>query len=103
MPDMTLSKLAATAFLAMTLIPATTRAQYLAPAYGAQTFITRSDYYRQHPREDPEPFRCNYAADAGCPGRRFSGYIGDPREDPEPLRCTYSSGAECGGVRSGIQ
>ena len=63
----------------------------------------RSEYYHDHPRADPEPFRCDYAADADCPGRRYSGFIGDPREDPEPARCTYSKAAECGGDRSGTE
>ncbi|MEZ0224741.1 MAG: hypothetical protein ACAH83_09330 [Alphaproteobacteria bacterium] len=64
----------------------------------------RSDYYRTYPREDPEPFRCTYAADSTCPGRYDTGFSGDPRDDPEPFRCTYAADASCpGGNMSGIQ
>lgn len=64
----------------------------------------RSAYYRIYPSEDPEPFRCHYAADSTCPGRYDTGFRGDPRDDPEPFRCTYSADAGCpNGGHSGIQ
>ena len=63
-----------------------------------------SDHYRAYPREDPEPFRCLYAADSTCPGRYDTGFRGDPRDDPEPFRCSYAADAGCpGGGMSGIQ
>jgi hypothetical protein len=67
-------------------------------------YVTRSDYYRDHPHEDPEPFRCSYADDATCPGSPVvQTRPGDPRDDPEPFRCSYSDGAECGGANTGLQ
>jgi hypothetical protein len=70
----------------------------------AHVYSGRSYYYRAYPREDPEPFRCLYAADSTCPGRYDTGFGGDPRDDPEPFRCTYAADAGCpGGGMSGIQ
>jgi hypothetical protein len=70
----------------------------------AHVYSGRSDYYRTYPREDPEPFRCLYAADSTCPGRYDTGFHGDPRDDAEPFRCTYAADPACpDGGKSGIQ
>lgn len=104
---MTIRRMNATAFVTMLLFSGAAQAQnaaYVVPPGGAPVavYTTRSDYYRDHPRQDPEPFRCNYAADSSCPDRRPSGYRGDPRDDPEPFRCTYTRSTECGGDRAGL-
>jgi hypothetical protein len=88
-------------------VPAQADFGYSSPRFSptpAHVYSGRSMYYRTYPREDPEPFRCLYAADSTCPGRYDTGFRGDPRDDPEPLRCTYAADAGCpGGGKSGIQ
>src|SRR4051812_13779868 len=99
-------KMATAVILTTAMIPGMAQAETVYPPFGgpAPAYISRSDYYRTHPREDPEPFRCTYAADSTCPGRYYTGFNGDPRDDPEPFRCTYAADADCpNGGMSGIQ
>jgi hypothetical protein len=101
-----LSKFALAGLIIFSAAPALAQYDYPAPpprGYPTPGYVTRSDFYRDHPHEDPEPFRCTYANDITCPaGQATQSSTGDPRDDPEPFRCTYSAGPECGGYNSGL-